>query len=179
MGAPVHYLRQSVYGRAGSSDLLSCLEARIPICAKLAEAARVDLDQRHSGLGAPLSSRTACGGGTTRRAHNPRCRTAGAWPPEPPAAAAPPPRTPLRPRRGSRRAAAPRPAVRETACARQAAREARGRCRRHRGCRGAGGAERCKSALGAAAHRMQGGRVAEAATGARAQWCRGAAPPAA
>ena len=55
VGAPVHHLRQPVCGRGSDVGVfLPSLEAWVPIRAKLAEAARVDLDQRDSGLGRRL-----------------------------------------------------------------------------------------------------------------------------
>ena len=54
-GAPVHHLRPPVCGRGSDVGVfLPSLEAWVPIRAKLAEAARVDLDQRDSGLGRRL-----------------------------------------------------------------------------------------------------------------------------
>ena len=55
VGAPVHHLRPPVCGRGSDVGVfLPSLEAWVPIRAKLAEAARVDLDQRDSGLGRRL-----------------------------------------------------------------------------------------------------------------------------
>ena len=50
VGAPVHHLRQPVCGRGSDVGVfLPSLEARVPIRAKLAEAARVDLDEGDCG----------------------------------------------------------------------------------------------------------------------------------